>query len=76
MVSAFCSVNGLSLDQVRTGEKSNEIMVIPALIGALDLSGCIVTIDVMGCLKEYPAKRYCYEEKKARDGVIEYLWTF
>lgn len=49
MVSAFCSVNGLSLGQVKTDEKSNEITAIPALIEALDLTGCIITIDAMGC---------------------------
>jgi predicted transposase YbfD/YdcC len=30
-------------------EKSNEIVAIPALLGALDVSGCVVTIDDMGC---------------------------
>jgi predicted transposase YbfD/YdcC len=49
MVSAFCHANGVSLAQVRTGEKSNEITTIPELIKALDLEGCIVSIDAMGC---------------------------
>lgn len=30
-------------------EKSNEITAIPQLLAALDLCGCIVTIDAMGC---------------------------
>lgn len=51
MVSAFCHANGVSLAQVRTAEKSNEITAIPELIKALDLEGCIVTIDAMGCQK-------------------------
>jgi hypothetical protein len=33
--------------QVQTVEKSNEITAIPALLEALDISGCIVTIDAM-----------------------------
>jgi predicted transposase YbfD/YdcC len=49
MVSAFCHANGVSLAQVRTAEKSNEITAIPQLIKALDLEGCIVSIDAMGC---------------------------
>jgi hypothetical protein len=31
--------------QVQTAEKSNEITTMPALLEALDISGCIVTID-------------------------------
>ena len=49
MVSAFCHANGVSLAQVRTSEKSNEITAIPELLKALDLEGCIVSIDAMGC---------------------------
>ncbi|BBD63853.1 transposase [Nostoc commune NIES-4072] len=33
-------------------EKSNEITAIPELIKVLELSGCIVTIDAIGCQKE------------------------
>jgi predicted transposase YbfD/YdcC len=33
-------------------KKSNEITAIPDLIKLLELSGCIVTIDAMGCQKE------------------------
>lgn len=49
MVSAFCHANGISLAQVRTSEKSNEIPAIPELLKALDLEGCIISIDAMGC---------------------------
>lgn len=45
MVSAFCHSNGVSLVQVRTDEKSNEITAIPELLKVLDLTGCIVSID-------------------------------
>jgi predicted transposase YbfD/YdcC len=40
------------LRQVKTEEKSNEITAIPELLHLLDLSGCIVTIDAMGCQKK------------------------
>ncbi|MFR9526963.1 MAG: ISAs1 family transposase [Rikenellaceae bacterium] len=52
MVSAFCHANGVSLAQVKTAEKSNEITAIPELIKILDLEGCVVTIDAMGCQRE------------------------
>ena len=55
LVSAWASpelANTLTLGQVKTGEKSNEITAIPQLLELLELSGCIVTIDAMGCRKE------------------------
>ena len=52
MVSAWAAENRLVLGQVRTQEKSNEITAIPELLRMLELSGCIVTIDAMGCQKE------------------------
>jgi predicted transposase YbfD/YdcC len=51
MVSAWASANRLVLGQQRVDEKSNEITAIPALLRLLDLKGCIVTIDAMGCQK-------------------------
>ncbi len=52
MVSAFCHANGLSLAQVKTAEKSNEITAIPELLKVLELEECIVSIDAMGCQQE------------------------
>lgn len=49
MVSAWASSNRLVLGQAKVAEKSNEITAIPALLQALDLHGCIVTIDALGC---------------------------
>jgi len=48
-VSAWASANRLILGQVSTQDKSNEITAIPRLLEILDISGCIVTIDAMGC---------------------------
>ena len=45
MVSAWGEANGLVLGQQKVDEKSNEITAIPLLLKALDLTGCIVTID-------------------------------
>lgn len=52
MVSAWSSVNGLVLGQIKTDEKSNEITAIPELLKLLEISGCIVSIDAMGCQKD------------------------
>ena len=49
LVSAWASANTLTLGQVKTEEKSNEITAIPQLLQMLELKGCIVTIDAMGC---------------------------
>jgi len=49
MVSAFASDLRLVLAQVKVDEKSNEITAIPKILELLDLKGCIVTIDAMGC---------------------------
>lgn len=51
MVSAWAAHNRLILGQVKTEDKSNEITAIPELLKTLDIRGCIVTIDAMGCQK-------------------------
>jgi predicted transposase YbfD/YdcC len=56
MVSAWANKNQLVLGQVRTDEKSNEITAIPELLTLLELKGCIVTIDAMGCQKDIAEK--------------------
>ena len=52
LVSAWASANTLTLSQVKTEAKSNEITAIPQLLQMLELKGCIVTIDAMGCQKD------------------------
>ena len=56
MVSAWASENRMVLGQVKVDDKSNEITAIPQLLELLDLSGCIVTIDAMGCQKDIAAQ--------------------
>ena len=51
LVSAWSVECGLSLGQLATAEKSNEITAIPALLENLDVRGAIVTIDAAGCQK-------------------------
>jgi predicted transposase YbfD/YdcC len=52
MVSAFSAENQVVLGQVKTAEKSNEITAIPELLKLLELRGCLVSIDAMGCQKD------------------------
>lgn len=49
MVSAWSSENSLVLGQVAVDQKSNEITAIPKLLALLDVKGCTVTLDAMGC---------------------------
>ena len=56
MVSAWASANECVLGQVKTDEKSNEITAIPKLLQALDINGCIVSIDAAGCQKKIAAQ--------------------
>ena len=49
MVSAWATSNRLVLGQVKVDDKSNEITAIPELLRGLDIEGCLITIDAMGC---------------------------
>jgi predicted transposase YbfD/YdcC len=52
IVSAWAESNGLVLGQLKVDEKSNEITALPQLLRVLELAGCIVTVDAMGCQKK------------------------
>jgi predicted transposase YbfD/YdcC len=52
LVSAWASLNGVVLGQRQVDAKSNEITAIPELLRLLDGSGCLVTIDALGCQKQ------------------------
>jgi predicted transposase YbfD/YdcC len=56
LVSAWANKNSLILGQMKVSEKSNEITAIPEILKALDIHGCIVTIDAMGCQKDIAEK--------------------
>lgn len=49
MVSAWATQNRLVLGQRKVDDKSNEITAIPELLELLQIKGCIVTIDAIGC---------------------------
>lgn len=49
LVSAFVSELGITLGQIKTADKSNEITAIPELLSLLDIAGATITLDAMGC---------------------------
>jgi predicted transposase YbfD/YdcC len=53
MVNAWASTNHIALGQRKVDEKSNEITAIPELLKMLEISGCIITIDAIGCQTEF-----------------------
>ncbi|EJE8543822.1 ISAs1 family transposase, partial [Vibrio vulnificus] len=56
MVNAFATANGMSIGQQKVDSKSNEITAIPKLLDLLDVKGCLITIDAMGCQKKIAQK--------------------
>lgn len=52
MVSAWATMNHISLGQVLVDAKSKETTAIPNLLDLIDVSGGMVTIDAMGCQTE------------------------
>jgi len=51
LVSAWAVERGISLGQLATEEKSNEITAIPELINNIEVRGAVVSIDAAGCQK-------------------------
>ena len=63
IVNAWSDAQGIVLGEVKVDDKSNEITAMPKLLELLDLEGCIVTIDAMGCQKKIVRK--VFAERKA-----------
>lgn len=62
VVSAFVSENRITLGEIKTDEKSNEITAVPELLELLDIEGAIITADAMSCQTKIASK---IVEKKA-----------
>jgi predicted transposase YbfD/YdcC len=56
LVSAWSVRRGISLGQLATAEKSNEITAIPQLLDQIDVSDAVVTIDAAGCQRNIAEK--------------------
>ncbi|EGF23957.1 ISAs1 family transposase [Rhodopirellula baltica] len=83
LVSAWAVQRGISLGQLATEEKSNEITAIPELLDQIEIADSVVTIDAAGCQKNIAAKiidskgNYVLALKgnqgTLHDAVIEYI---
>lgn len=49
LVSAWSATRGISLGQLATADKSNEITAIPQLLANIQVAKAIITIDAAGC---------------------------
>lgn len=52
LVNAWSTLNGVVLGQYKVDDKSNEITALPKLLSMLQVKGCIISIDAIGCQKE------------------------
>jgi len=77
IVSAFLTEVGISIGQVKCDDKSNEITAIPELLEILDVSGCIITIDAIGCQSKIVKKivekegHYCLSVKENQSNLYK-----
>jgi predicted transposase YbfD/YdcC len=67
LVSAWAVDRGMSLGQLATDEKSNEITAIPNLLDQIEIKNCVITIDAAGCQREIA--------KKIIDGEGDYAFA-
>lgn len=65
LVSAWAVDRGMSLGQLATDEKSNEITAIPELLDQIEIEDSVITIDAAGCQKKIA--------KKIIDGQGDYV---
>ncbi len=52
LVSAWACDLRVSLGQLAVDDKSNEIIAVPKLLGLLELTGAVVTLDAMHCQRD------------------------
>ena len=77
IVSAFLTDIGITIGQVKCDDKSNEITAIPDLLDILDISGCVITIDAIGCQSKIAKKivekegHYCLSVKENQSNVYK-----
>jgi predicted transposase YbfD/YdcC len=56
MISVWASKAELTLAQISTDKKSNEITAIPKLLDLITLHGAVITIDAIGCQRDIVQK--------------------
>ena len=83
IISAYLGNYGISIGQLKVGEKTNEITEIPNLLKKLDIEHCVITIDAIGCQKQIARQiveqkgHYCLavkgNQKTLHDEIQEYF---
>ena len=78
MVNAWSKNAELNLGQVCVDQKSNEITAIPKLLEFLNIKGCLVSIDAMGCQRAISEKivdnkggDFLFALKGNQEGLLE-----
>jgi predicted transposase YbfD/YdcC len=56
MVSVFATANGQVLTQLAVAGKGQELAAIRQILGLVDLTGAVVSIDALGCQKDVAEK--------------------
>ena len=56
LVTAWCVEDSLCLGQSAVDEKSNEILAVPKVLGLLDLTGAVVTVDALNTQRAIAAQ--------------------
>lgn len=56
IISTFLSDIGISIEQVKVDDKSNEIIAIPELLDLIDINDKIITIDTIGTQEDIANK--------------------
>ena len=51
LLHAWCDEVGRCLGQYQTPDKANEITALPDLLALLEVGGCLLTMDAIGCQK-------------------------
>lgn len=52
LISAWAGASGLTLGQLLVDSRTNEITAVPRLLRQIDVRGCVVSLDAMGCQKK------------------------
>jgi predicted transposase YbfD/YdcC len=75
LVNVWAARHRLVLGQLKVADHSNEIRALPELLRALELAGCVVTVDALGCQKQiaqeiHEADADCVLALKANQGTL------
>lgn len=82
IVSAFLTDIGISVGEVKTDEKSNEIKAIPELLEILDIKDKIITIDAIGTQEKIVEKiienkgTYVLKVKRNQEELLDDIKTY